>query len=380
LSVFIKDKKKFKRHTAKPFEDEEELGRLIIDHPEIVPVDQFSELGGALIPITREMKLETGELDVLGINKEGEIFLIENKLWRNTSDKKKVRSQAADYIFALLNLKEYFDGWDQFRDLIKKANKYEESKGRSFQDKSLEEIIEKNVGKEDYEYCLKNVKHNFDEGNYTLIVAMDEIPKALRISIDGWNEITPNEKIPAFALEINQFQTNKDTIAVASTYPYNLEDAKRKKSSRENKNYDAKDFQKSYEKVGKPNLTPDQRKVFDKFREEIKKLPSETWYANGRVPELTVKFENIGGGRVRVIDLSPNGKLRFFFESLYRLDNSSHKEKRTQADALKKKFEIQIPSLYKIWKDTGKWGRYNLPEEWMPDYKKILKILKEVEI
>ena len=107
MSVFIKDKKKFKRHTAKPFEDEEELGRLIIDHPEIVPVDQFSELGGALIPITREMKLETGELDVLGINKEGEIFLIENKLWRNTSDKKKVRSQAADYIFALLNLKEY---------------------------------------------------------------------------------------------------------------------------------------------------------------------------------------------------------------------------------------------------------------------------------
>ena len=68
---------------------------------------------------------------------------------------------------------------------------------------------------------------------------MDEIPKALRISIDGWNEVAPNEKIPAFAIEINQFQTNKDTIAVASTYPYNLEDAKRKKSSRGNKNYDA---------------------------------------------------------------------------------------------------------------------------------------------
>ena len=80
MSVFIKDKKKFKRHTAKPFKDEEELGRLIIDHPEIVPVDQFSELGGALIPITREMKLETGELDVLGINKEGEIFLLPPKV------------------------------------------------------------------------------------------------------------------------------------------------------------------------------------------------------------------------------------------------------------------------------------------------------------
>jgi hypothetical protein len=378
LSVFIKDKKKFKRHKAKKFKDEEELGRLIIDHPEIVPVDQFSELGGDLIPITREMKLETGELDVLGINKEGEIFLIENKLWRNTSDKKKVRSQAADYIFALLNLKEYFDGWDQFRDLIKKANKYEESKGRSFQDKSLEEIIEKNVGKEDSEECLKNVKHNFDEGNYTLIVAMDEIPKALRISIDGWNEVAPNEKIPAFAIEINQFQTNKDTIAVASTYPYNLEDAKRKKSSRGNKNYDAKDFQKSYEKEGKPNLKEDKRKIFDKFREEIVKLSSDTWYANGRVPQLTLKFNNIGGGRNWVVDLSPNGKLRIIFENLYRWDNSNQLFKRTQADTLKKKFETT--RLYKIWKDTGKWGRYNLPEEWMPDYKKILKILKEVEI
>ena len=108
MSIFIKNNKNFYGSIeAEDFKKEEELGRLMIDHPEIIPVSQFTGYGGSFIPITREMKLETGELDVLGINKEGEIFLIENKLWRNTSDKKKVRSQAADYIFALLNLKEY---------------------------------------------------------------------------------------------------------------------------------------------------------------------------------------------------------------------------------------------------------------------------------
>ena len=125
-------------------------------------------------------------------------------------------------------------------------------------------------------------------------------------------------------------------------------------------------------------LKEDKRKIFDKFREEIVKLSSDTWYANGRVPQLTLKFDNIGGGRNWVVDLSPNGKLRIIFENLYRWDNSNQLFKRTQADTLKKKFETNPAlkeALWTRWKKSGNWGRYNKPKEWMPVHKEIIKIL-----
>ena len=88
MSIFIKNNKNFYGGIeAEDFKEEEELGRLMIDHPEIIPVWKFTGDAGSFIPITREMRLETGELDVLGIDREGTIFVIENKLIKN-SDKK----------------------------------------------------------------------------------------------------------------------------------------------------------------------------------------------------------------------------------------------------------------------------------------------------
>ena len=383
MSIFIKNNKNFYGSIkAEDFKEEEELGRLMIDHPEIIPVWKFTGYGGSFIPITREMRLETGELDVLGIDREGTIFVIENKLIKN-SDKKTVRQQGTDYVFALLDLKEYFDGWKKFCDGIKTANGYKESKGTSFQDKSLEEIIEETVGKEDSEKCLDDVKHNFEEGNYTLVVAMDRIPKNLRVSIDGWNKVVDESKykVPAFALEVNQFKIGDETIAVASTYPYDLAEITRKKSAGK-KEYNDKSFQDKYEELAEPSFTESERKIFNEFREKIGKRSSDTWYGNGRKPQFKVKFQNIGEGERDIIDLSPDGNLAIIFDNLLAYDYSiSHVGDDTTgaSETFKKKFEA-IPSLYKIWKDTGKWNRWNKPKEWMPEYEKILKILKETEI
>ena len=78
---------------------------------------------------------------------------------------------------------------------------------------------------------------------------MNRIHKPLRIAIDGQNEIDEKHRYPLFALEVNEFQGDSDkTIIVTSTYPFDLDDLKRKKSqSREVYENNMKKFQEQFE-------------------------------------------------------------------------------------------------------------------------------------
>ena len=162
-------------------------------------------------------------------------------------------------------MKEYFDGWKKFCEKIENANKSKTAEGRSFHNKSLEEIIKENVDADSFDECWDGVKTNFDAGHYTLVVAMNRIPKQLRIAIDGQNEIDEKHKFPLFALEVNEFEGDSNkTIIVTSTYPYDLDDLKRKKSqSREVYENNMKRFQEQFEDTF--SGAEEQRKIFDDF-------------------------------------------------------------------------------------------------------------------
>lgn len=53
-----------------------------------------------LLVLAREFNTNSGPLDAVGIDKEGEIYLIETKLYKN-ADKRKVVAQVLDYGAAL---------------------------------------------------------------------------------------------------------------------------------------------------------------------------------------------------------------------------------------------------------------------------------------
>ena len=81
MSVFIKDKDGFGHLQSTSFPHEIDLSNLIINNPEIFPITNYSEEGTKWIPISVEVKLETGELDILGIDDAGGIYIIESKLY-----------------------------------------------------------------------------------------------------------------------------------------------------------------------------------------------------------------------------------------------------------------------------------------------------------
>ena len=391
MSIYIKNKDEFEKPDPTVFEKEEVFGNLIIDYPEIFPIGKFTDFAGSKwIPIAVEMQLEygLGRLDVLGIDGEGCIYIIENKLYKNYQ-KKTLRQQGTDYAFGLRDLKEHHNGWEIFKKKIKSANKSKWAKGKEFlYNKSLEEIIKKfkKDEPEDYQRCLDEVKNNFEQGNYTLVVAMDRIPPGLRISISGHNEIDAKHEVPLFALEVNQFFDNsKEEIIVVSTYPYDLEDLKHKNKDKTRRGENTNEsFQKYYEE--KSNITEGERKDFDEFRQEIEKLAEEEkWYGRSETPQIYAKFGNIGGGEKHFVQISADGNLRFLFENFDEFDyKHSHKGKPTkESELLKEKFETNPAlkeALWTNWKKSNAWGMYNKPKEWMPVWKEIIKVIKEVEV
>ena len=125
---------------------EREFSNLLIRNPEIFPKKWYEPEGSDWIPISVEVNLDTGFLDILGIDDAGGIYIIESKLDSNSSGKRTVRQQVTEYTYALLELAKKTNGWEKFCDKIKTANEGEICKEQNyvFRNQNLEEIIENN--------------------------------------------------------------------------------------------------------------------------------------------------------------------------------------------------------------------------------------------
>jgi len=84
---------------------EDHLQQYIYDNPESIPLYDIKEDIRLLI-LAREFATKSGPIDALGIDKDGEIYLVETKLYKNP-DKRTVVAQVLDYGASL---------WSNFRD------------------------------------------------------------------------------------------------------------------------------------------------------------------------------------------------------------------------------------------------------------------------
>lgn len=77
------------------FELEDNLQQYIYDNPESIPLYDIKDDVKLLI-LAREFKTKSGPIDALGIDKDGEIYLVETKLYKNP-EKRLVVAQVLDY-------------------------------------------------------------------------------------------------------------------------------------------------------------------------------------------------------------------------------------------------------------------------------------------
>src|SRR3989339_2149125 len=96
MSIIISENgKNAKKIDRSEFEKEGYLQNYIHENPESIPVYEI-EADKKLFVVAREFSTESGPIDALAIDKDGDIYVVETKLYKNP-DKRTVVAQALDY-------------------------------------------------------------------------------------------------------------------------------------------------------------------------------------------------------------------------------------------------------------------------------------------
>lgn len=204
MSVIItKNGRNAKRIDSTSFDYEDNLQKYIDDNPEIIPMYQINEDIRVLV-LAREFPTNSGPIDALGIDQNGEIYIIETKLYKN-SDKRTVCAQALDYGASL------WKSSVDFSDFIYQIDSYISKKeGSTCIDK-----VKAFYGLETTDEIFEKFKDNLNHGYFKFIVLMDHLDSRLKDLVLFINQ---NSNFNIYAVEFDYYKYEDMEIIIPKLY------------------------------------------------------------------------------------------------------------------------------------------------------------------
>ena len=144
---------------------EDLLQEILFEHPECLPIADIEPGFSKLISICREMPTPHGPIDNLFMTVDGDIVLVEAKLFRNPEARRKVVAQALDYASCLFEM-----GYEQFQTAALKGNQ-----GKRTRANSLHELFASDPESLDESQFIDAVSHNLRHGRIVILVVGDGI-------------------------------------------------------------------------------------------------------------------------------------------------------------------------------------------------------------
>ena len=184
---------------------EDHLQQYIFDNPESIPLYDIKEDIRLLI-LAREFSTKSGPIDALGIDKDGEIYLVETKLYKNP-DKRTVVAQVLDYGASL---------WSNYRDFNDFIDQVETHTNKDFNQnlsRRLNDFF--GISKEEEKTLLENIRRNLNEGNFKFVVLMDHLHDQLRDLIIFLNN---NSEFTIYAVELEYYKHQDFEILIPKLY------------------------------------------------------------------------------------------------------------------------------------------------------------------
>lgn len=222
-------------------EQEEYLQSYIHKNPHVLPLDELRE-DLRLSVLAREFPTDSGPIDALAVDDEGEVYLIETKLYRNP-DKRQVLAQILDYGAALWSSAGHPD------DLIARLEELtSQQSGKSLREKLSADL---STIPEDADEVLENVRSCFEEGTYRFVVLMDQIHDRLKVLLRFVNE---NSRFDIYGVELDFYRDDDLEILMPRLYGSQI----RKQVSRaggRRKKWDEPSFFGDVERRLSPTLT-----------------------------------------------------------------------------------------------------------------------------
>lgn len=187
------------------FDLEDHLQQYIYDNPESIPLYDIKEDIRLLI-LAREFGTDSGPIDALGIDKDGEIYLVETKLYKNP-DKRTVVAQVLDYGASL------WSHYRDFNDFIAQINNFTQKDFKQTLEQRLHDFY--GITDEEIKILLDNSKHNLREGNFKFVVLMDHLHDQLKDLIIFLNN---NSEFTVYAVELEYYKHQDFEILIPKIY------------------------------------------------------------------------------------------------------------------------------------------------------------------
>lgn len=263
--IISKNGKGAKKVEKSSFEKENYIQEYIINNPESIPLYDIKEDIRLLI-LAREFHTTHGPIDALGVDMEGQVYLIETKLYRN-ADKRSIVAQVLDYGASLW--RSYGDFTDFMAELdIKVRDKFKESTAER-----VKEFF--GIEDEDAVRLLDNVRQNMSKGNYRFVVLLDKVDDRLKDLILFINE---NSKFDLFGVEFEYYKHEDYEIIIPKLFGAEVKkDITVSSASGPRRNWD----EDSFLKEAQTNLTQEQFQSVKKLCEFSKATADEISWGTG---------------------------------------------------------------------------------------------------
>ncbi|MBU3978837.1 hypothetical protein KKF69_05970 [Patescibacteria group bacterium] len=188
-----------------PFGLEDNIQQYIYNNPESIPLYDIKEDVQLLI-LAREFSTQSGPIDALGVDIDGEIYLVETKLYKNP-DKRTVVAQVLDYGASLWKSHPNFDSF-----LLKLNTSVQEAFHQTVRERlqSFFALDESGV-----ETLILNMSENLEEGNFKFVVLMDTIHDQLKDLILYINQ---NSKFNIYGVELEYYKHNEFEIIIPKLF------------------------------------------------------------------------------------------------------------------------------------------------------------------
>ena len=187
------------------FGKEINLQEYIHRHPEAIPIYDIQE-DKRLFVVARELATASGPIDALAVDQDGDIYVIETKLYAN-ADKRRVVAQALDYGASL---------WKHFNDFtgfITLLDSHTHSRwGIGFQEKAAEYFSLDGFGADT---MLKRMRDNLRDGNLKFVILMDYIGERLKELI---TYVNMKSQFDIYAVELELYEYEDHRIVLPKLY------------------------------------------------------------------------------------------------------------------------------------------------------------------
>jgi len=187
------------------FTNESSLQKYIHNNPESIPLYEIKE-NKKLFVAKREFPTASGPVDALAVDKDGDIYVVETKLYRNP-DKRRVVAQVLDYGAALWK---HSVDFNEFIEILN--NEARKNFGLDFQDKLIDFF---NIDEDRSELLIEDLRRNLNEGIIKFVILMDSIDDRLKNLILYVNQ---NSQFDIYAVQLEYYEFKENEIIIPKIF------------------------------------------------------------------------------------------------------------------------------------------------------------------